>query len=141
MSSKVLTALSLVALGVVLLVSGFAVLGDSDAASFLALGQFAGATVVLSLSARALSSRVELSDDQVRLHFVWRTRVLPSAAVVRVGHHRWLGWEVLSLELADGSSIRLPLLTQPGQTERLRSQEELLWTGLRGSTRSQVEEA
>lgn len=131
LSSKVMTALSLVALGVVLLMSGFAVLGDSDAASFLALGQFAGATVALSLAARALASRVELRDDQVRLHFLWRTQGVPSTAVVRVGHRRWLGWEVLSLELADGSSIRLPLLTQPGQTERLRLQAELLWSGLR----------
>lgn len=125
-SSKVLTALSLVALGATLLTSGFSTLGDSDLASFLALAQFAGATVALALASRALASRVEFRGDDVRLHFVWCTRVLPARNVARVGHRRWLGWDVLSLELADGGSVRLPLLTQPGPESRLRQQEELL---------------
>lgn len=125
-SSKILTALSLVALGVVLLVSGFAGLGGSDLTGLLALAQFAAATAALSLAARALASRIELRDDEVRLYFLLRTRVLRSVNVACIGHQRWLGWDVLSLELAAGGSIRLPLLTQPGPPTRLHAQEEQL---------------
>lgn len=135
-SSKILTALSLVALGATLLVSGFSTLGDSDLASFAALGQFAGATVALALASRALASRIELRGDDVRLHFLWWTRVLPARNVAKVGHRKWLGWDVLSLELADGGSVRLPLLTQPGPAARLRQQEELLRSHLAGTARS-----
>lgn len=110
---------------VVDLISG--VTADRGAWIPLELG---GAVLAFSLSARSLGSRVELVDGEVRLHSIWRTSRLDLREIERVSHGRFFGWDVLVLRLAGDRSARLPLLTQPGDPQRLREMEEILTRGL-----------
>jgi hypothetical protein len=116
------------ALGIYLLVVGIVDVQGEGGTSSPALGLLwlALAAPTLSLVARALASRVELHPREVRLFYLSRSRVLPIVDVIRVVRRRWLGWDILALELTDGRVVRLPLLTQPGQMSRLDDQEQAL---------------
>jgi hypothetical protein len=124
-------AVSFLAAGLTLLVGGLDAI-EAGGRPFLGLAELALSSVSFSLSVRSLTSRVVVTDDDVALHSVWRTVRVATGRVTGVARGHFLGWEVLTLTLVDGSSIRLPLLTQPGDPTRLRTLEESLNRALPG---------
>lgn len=135
LNNRIVLALMLAALAVMLLVFGIEMLGNSIASGFGALALFATASIALLFSARALVSRTELCDNEVRLHYITRTLVLPRSTLIGIVRRRWLGSEVLALQLPGGRSARLPLLTQPEGVLPLKEQEDVLRAYLADQTR------
>jgi hypothetical protein len=84
-----------------------------------------------SSATRPLASRIELRDGELRLHTIWRAIRVDRSQVAGVARARFLGWDVLALKLSSDRSVRLPLLTQPGDPIRLGRLEEVLVGQLR----------
>ena len=127
------SAVSFLAAGIVLVVDGISSIQAGHRA-FAALLELGLSSIAFSLVARSFVSRAEVSDTEVRLHGIWRTVRISSARVTGVVRERFLGWEVLALTIDDGSSVRLPMLTQPGDPERLKKYEDLLQGALPGGS-------
>lgn len=123
--SRILAGITFAIQGVVLFKVGLDMLNPDSDVAVLALIPITLATASGVLAARALASRVEFLRDEVRLHTLWRTRIIPSAALDGIARKRWFGWDVLAFKTADGKLVRLPLLTQPGDPDKLRDQETL----------------
>lgn len=122
-------AASLIIAGAVLLVDAL-MAQASDGRSWFTLLELGLVVLLLSLSARSLGSRIEIDEREVKLHSTWRTVRLDLAEVEGVTHGRFLGWDVLRLGLRGSRSARLPLLTQPGDPDRLHRLEKTLKTEL-----------
>ena len=128
---RLATAASFIAAGLVLLIDGISSIqaGQRPFAALLELGL---SSIAFSLSVRSLVSRTEISGTEIRLRSLWRTVRMSSSRVTGVERARFFGWDVLALKLDDGSSVRLPLLTQPGDPERLRRYEDVVEAALAG---------
>lgn len=124
-------AASFIAAGLVLLIDGISSI-QAGQRPFAALLELVLSSIAFSLSVRCLVSRADVSSTEIRLHSMWRTARINSSRVTGVERARFFGWDVLALTLDDGSSVRLPMLTQPGDPERLRRYEVLVEAALAG---------
>ncbi len=127
---RLVCAASLIVTGIVLLIDTISAVQASGGGSLSTLWELGLAVLAFSLSARSLGSRIEILSTEVRLHSTWRTLRLDLRQIEGVDHGRFFGWDVLHLGLAGGRSVRLPLLTQPGDPRRLQELEEVLTSAL-----------
>lgn len=129
---RLVCAASFIAVGLILLIDAISSVQAADGPPFVPLLELGLAVVAFSLATRSLGSRVEMVGAEVRLHSTWRTIRLPVENVVGVVRGRFFGWDVLLLQRRAGRTVRLPLLTQPGNPKRLHDQEETLTSELHG---------
>lgn len=79
-----------------------------------------GAAVFMFGSAsRALASRVEVDLLGVVTHTLFSSRSHPWQAISGFVIGRFNGWDVATMELKSGRSVRLPLLAQPSGREAM----------------------
>ena len=132
LSSRVILAASLLVIGLVLTAGAIDEIDKSSAvATFVAAVELALAIGACSLGARAIASRVEVRRGKVYLHYLWMTRCVGQSDIVRLTRTSWFGWDIVAIQLSDGRVWRLPLLTQPGNPQRLDAQEAALSRELR----------
>ncbi len=127
---RVVCAVCFLGVGLLLCVNAISAMQEARR-PFVALAELGLASVNMSLAGRSFFSRITVGQDRVALHSIWRTQGADIREVVGVVRRTFLGRPVLALELGGGRSIRVPLLTQPGDPKLLRAQEELLSDAIR----------
>jgi len=126
---RLLSAASFIVAGAVVLIDAVTA-GSQSGSGVITLIELGLAVFAFSLAARSLASRIEMRGEQWKLHGLLRTVRVDVARVERVVHGRFFGWDVLLLGLSDGRSVRLPLLTQPGDPAKLDKLERAVTTAL-----------
>jgi hypothetical protein len=97
-----------------------------DGGTIPGIGLAVASGLVFCLSARAVVSRVDVNHDQIRLYYLVRTRRIVVEQVQGFSVCRFNGWDALAIELSNGISYRLPLLTQPSTREGVLQLKERL---------------
>ena len=75
---------------------------------------------LLRTGVRGLSTRVDITDRVIDLHYLFKTRTVPLSRVRGVGLGTARGWPAVVLELDGGALRRLPLLMQ-GRLEQVEA--------------------